>query len=129
MKNKEIRIYTNRFDYDLFFEQKKKHLFKNNTEYLRYLLQRDVEQSSLTSAESLLKKFQERFELDSYMTLRIVKTILMMLYRNNLYLQDGKPDEVKELFRVKSLENVASLYKTFEEEFKKAYPLAREFED
>lgn len=119
MERKEIRLYITDEDHDLFFSQKFKRGFKNNTEYLRYLLHRDLEQSSLSSAELLLQKFQERFEEDSYMTLRIVKTALMLLYRNSLYLQDGKAEEVRELFRTKSLENVNNLYKSFEEDFKK----------
>jgi hypothetical protein len=119
MEHRYLKFQVTEDVFDLFHSIKKQKGILNNSEFFRYLLSKEQERSSLTAAETLLKKFQERFEEDSYMTLRIVKTTLMLLYRNNLYLQDGKPDEVKELFRTMSLENVNNLYKTFEEDFKK----------
>jgi hypothetical protein len=119
MNNKELRLFVSSEEFDLFNTMKNQKGIRNNTEFFRYLLTKEQERSSLTTAELFLKKFQERIEEGSYMTLRIVKAALILLYRNNLFLQDGKPEDVKELFRTKSLENVNSLYKTFEEEFKK----------
>lgn len=106
-------------DEELFHSQKKQRGFESNSDYIRFLLYKDREDSALTSSESILKSFQNQFEEESYLTLRVVKAALIILYRNNLYLQNGQSDEIIERIREASLSQVNGLYETFEKEFKK----------
>jgi hypothetical protein len=92
MGDKEIRLNVTSEDFDLFDSLKRQKGILNNTEYFRYLLSKEKDSTSITAPEKLQKLSNNRLERESYLTMRLARASLVLIYRNNQYLEDGKSE-------------------------------------